>query len=611
MNQQSNEKFKFNLLTIKTTRDAFNAIKLDSVSEISFKGNFQHETINITLGNYEIEGGKENEKKSELDTKRKVEDSSIIIISGQDEKIPHSKQNTDFNWWNGLKEDEKPSHSKPAIPLDKIEKDNAPGFYEENYKLGTKYKNKLGLNTQEVAWLNKFYIPDNVFLSIEGCCVATIRLYLMTLKELNKKLKKNNTTIIQEVNKLKVAIINAPQTWYTESEEADIFLTIFKRAENAVRTCYQHKRKIDEGFNNKAFSSQFELLFGNNVYEILMQQRQFIIPPDKETLIELNAQNTIRWKEEFEQICLNAANNPDDTIRRIYELREENIKNPSIENIFYEAAKEIAKYNREEAVKLYLHYIYYNLKSTKADNKALPKIIQNALFSNDKELEEFQKVAATLNKYKNLTNAIQSVSKIYTTEKKKIHLDLDLINEVKLQHSETVEILGQVLADEDDTKVIIPKKISDDKIPIQKKIILDLDIINQVKLQHSGTVEILGQILDEEEKVEAARTVNQQSNDILSIGYTKPNNSTSSDYIKSLPLNENQVALLNIFKAKELKMSSKEIDSFAKNCNVFRSQLIDSINENCYELLDDILIEEMESEYLINADYFNKIVQNG
>ena len=46
------------------------------------------------------------------------------------------------------------------------------------YKLGNQYRDKLELNKQEIRWLNKFYNPTNVFISIKGCCMAVINLYL-------------------------------------------------------------------------------------------------------------------------------------------------------------------------------------------------------------------------------------------------------------------------------------------------------------------------------------------------------------------------------------------------------------------------------------------------
>lgn len=37
---------------------------------------------------------------------------------------------------------------------------------------------------------------------------------------------------------------------------------------------------------------------------------------------------------------------------------------------------------------------------------------------------------------------------------------------------------------------------------------------------------------------------------------------------------------------------------------------IDSINDSCFEILDDILIEEDEDYFTINTDYYKKLLNN-
>jgi len=38
-----------------------------------------------------------------------------------------------------------------------------------------------------------------------------------------------------------------------------------------------------------------------------------------------------------------------------------------------------------------------------------------------------------------------------------------------------------------------------------------------------------------------------------------------------------------------------------------KNQLVDSINESCYEVLDDVLIEEDGDTYTLNQNYYQKI----
>jgi hypothetical protein len=46
---------------------------------------------------------------------------------------------------------------------------------------------------------------------------------------------------------------------------------------------------------------------------------------------------------------------------------------------------------------------------------------------------------------------------------------------------------------------------------------------------------------------------------------------------------------------------------FAKSKGIFKNQLIESINEICYDFLDDVLIEEEDDYYTINRNYFQTI----
>ena len=39
-------------------------------------------------------------------------------------------------------------------------------------------------------------------------------------------------------------------------------------------------------------------------------------------------------------------------------------------------------------------------------------------------------------------------------------------------------------------------------------------------------------------------------------------------------------------------IENSEVESFAKERGMFKNQVIESINDRCYEVLDDVLIEE-------------------
>lgn len=467
---------------------------------------------------------------------------------------------------------------KDGLERVKVQENSSPNYYSGDYtveyRLGRQYKDKLNLSSQEVSWLNKFWNPSNVFLGIEGCCIETIKLYLATLKELNSQLKKKETTIAKEVEFFKTETQkyhnsnNNPYWGYDisylkERAETEVYLTIFKRVENAVRESFGHKRKISSEYpsSDQSLIQEFENRLGLYVNQILQTYSISIEKSDEKTEIELNAQNVNRWKIKFEQLEKSISEtNQIEFINGIYALEKSNQKNPAIENIFFEASKVVAKYDKVESLKFYIYYLYYDLKSIKFDNKQLAKTIQKNLFKTNDQLHDFQIVVADLLNNKDLDKALEEVSKIYQPKRKKIKIDETVIKEVQLQDKEAVELLNEYLDDE----------YEDDYTNVKSS-----------------------QINNEEIKLEIT---------------AKTSDSKPSPFIKEIFLNEDQLVTLTMFAEKSFSIPSIDIDNFCKTKGVFKNQLIDSINESCYEVLDDVLIEEDNDMYTLNESYYKKIM---
>ncbi|MBS1595608.1 MAG: hypothetical protein JST90_14930 [Bacteroidetes bacterium] len=467
-------------------------------------------------------------------------DESIIDVSGQSQKLDTSSYQS--NSTNSNTQYYQPQYQ---------------GYNQNDYRLGNVYKSKLLLSAQEVSWLNKFWNPNNVFLSIEGCCIETIKLYLATLKELNKHLKKSESTIAKEVETL-LSLIKGTYTGSTtywsydkENYEAEMFSVIFKRCESQVREAWGHKRKIATDFSNSNSSVliAFNTKIGNPVDAILKEITGSISNPDLKTEEQLNIQNTSRWKIKFDQLTKSFVDSKkQDFIDGIFELEKRNQKNPNIENIFFESSKFISKFDKKEALKFYIYYIHYDLKSTTFDNKQLTKTIQKSLFKNPEELIGFEKIISDLIKTKNLPLALDSLKQIYEPKRKKINLDVSAIKIVQAQDKNTVDLLSEYLEDE-------PAN--------QEEIALRIEVEHQPQTHR---------------------------------------------YFKDFKLNDNQIGLLNLFNENDLNLPFSEMDTFCKSKSIFKNQLIESINEVCYDKLDDVLIEEGDGHYEISEIYFTKIL---
>ncbi len=442
-------------------------------------------------------------------------------------------------------------------------------FQGDYWGIGTKYKDKLKLKDDEVKILNKLSYYGNSFCDIEFCFIEIIRLYLSVLEELNASCVIEGSTFEKETAVVADVILqkhfmykygSSNYTYGMDSVTRDIYSNIFKYCENAVRETYGHKRKIntDTFYTNEA-KLTFETKVITPLIPLLKTLISIISQPDKSTDIELYAKNTNRWKIKFEELTINyKQGDSKEFIKAVIELGKLNEKNPSVENIFFEASKFIAKLDKEASLSLYIYYLHFDLKSANFDNKQLTKTIQKSLFANNEQLHDFEIIISELVTDKDLKKALEAVSKLYIPKRKKIQLDIKSIQEVQQQHSGTVELLNEYLNDEYE------------------------DETNTIKSQ---------EINNEELKIEIIQKAEVSQNSTYCFSFTQV-----------------QTEVLDMFAKSSFTVEQIEFDNFAKSRGAFKNQLIESINEICYENLDDVLIEEENEYYTINENYYQQLL---
>ncbi len=438
------------------------------------------------------------------------------------------------------------------------------------WRLGSKYKTKLKLNDEEVKLLNKLWYPSNNFCSVEYCCVEILKLYITVIEELKASYIAEGTTI--DAQFLAVADViarkhfkykNGSQNYKycIETTTNEFYSHIFKHCENAVREYYGHKRKIntDTYYTTAEAKTEFETKIISKISGLLPVLISKVSVPDEATDIELYSQNTNRWKIKFEELTTRYNEKPKEFIDSIVALGKLNKKNPSIENIFFEASKFIAKYDKESALSLYVHYLFHDLKSATFDNKQLTKTIQKSLFKTNEQLHDFEIIVSELIKDKDLEKALKNVSKVYEVKRKKIQLNTTSIKEVQQQHSGTVELLNEYLKDdfEDENNSIKSLEINNEEIKIE---------------------------------------ITQKSEE-----------TSHSAFVSDLTFSPIHISALELFSKSNFSIPQSELEIFAKSKGIFKNQLIESINETCYDFLDDILIEEEDDYYTINTNYFQRI----
>ena len=446
------------------------------------------------------------------------------------------------------------------------------GYYDHDYwSFGNKYKTKLSLGDDEVKLLNRLYNPNNNFCSIEFCCHEIIKLYLSTIKHLCGKFIEEDTNFDEQIavvadlvarKQFRYRLNSQNYKYCIESSANEIYSNIFKHCENAVREHYGHKRKLnaDAYFTNAEVKTEFETRIGTKVKEIIALGILQVPLPDEATDIELYAQNSTRWKIKFDELTANYINDGQKFVQDVLKLGKLNRKNPSVENIFFEASKFIAKTDKEASLTFYIYYLYQDLKSATFDNKKLTKTIQKSLFKTNEQLHDFEIIIGEFIRDRNLEKALGEVLKIYTVKRKKIRLDNAVIKNVQQQHSGTVELLNEFLQDEyeDDTTTIKTSELNDEEIKIEIT-------------PKTETVSI----------------------------------SIFTSEIAFTPLH---AAILEIFSKNNLMLSNSELESFAKSNGAFKNQLVDSLNEVCYEILDDVLIEEEDDYFTISENYYRKLL---
>jgi len=148
----------------------------------------------------------------------------------------------------------------------------------DEFKLGEKYKGKLGLDKQEVDWLNKFNIPLNTFISKERYCIVTIKHYLLILKKLNESLNAAQTNIDKEVVILKKKYtykLNGYTPYQREKvysrAESDIYNAVFRRVENSVRNKLGYRGRVNENtheITNDKFDKSIGFLLNKLISEL-------------------------------------------------------------------------------------------------------------------------------------------------------------------------------------------------------------------------------------------------------------------------------------------------------------------------------------------------------
>lgn len=440
----------------------------------------------------------------------------------------------------------------------------------DSWKIGQKYVRKLSLNEDQTRMLDKMSFSGNVFNEIEYCKIQILKQFIRAVEYLYQHcipVNKSYATVIDELSEIIVCLrynyrkdsLNYNYTY--DSVQTEIFNHILKLCENNVRDVYGIKRKIntDFSYNHPDILHQYNRKVVSKLEVFLTENQHQVLDADYKTNIILNENNTNRWKTKFDEVK-DDYSNPLAFEREIFRLTEVNVKNPSVDAIFFEASKFVAEHDKTCALRLYIHYLNKDLNSPKFDQRQLNKTVQKNLFSTKEQLSDFERILSEFITDRNLESAIEKANLLYAPKRKRITIDPEAIRNIQALDSETAGILGQILNEEEEEDPVKAEEISN---------------------EHEVTITI-PQIQE----------------------------SYSSKYLDELNLSDIQKEILDLFEKQSFNILQTDLEIFIKTKGLFMGSTIDSINECCYEALDDILIEEEDEYFIINTYYYKKLLNN-
>jgi hypothetical protein len=356
----------------------------------------------------------------------------------------------------------------------------------------------------------------------------------------------------------------------------EIYKIILTMADNAIREPYNYKKRITITSYKPIPQVELETKIINKVEKIISELVLTVKPLSSEADKQLFNTDTTRWKIKYEELKTDLekkAISAEEFLKEFVALSLLNENNVvSHRNMFFDAAKYMIFQDKETAICLYIYYLFYDINfDTKT--KTLTKKEQKELFQNKEQETKFEEIKNQLVKDTQLKAALEKVPSIYYVERKKIKLDIVSIKEVQQSHSETVEILNEYLQDE--------KEEAKSKKEIKEK------VKTEVKTETPKT---------------KAKKVTKKAE-------TKKETKTQSttNYLSELQLTDSQKTVLDYFSNHKFSITKQDFEKLATQNGTFKNQLLESINEKCYEILDDVLIEE-EENYTIYETYYQKLI---
>jgi hypothetical protein len=431
----------------------------------------------------------------------------------------------------------------------------------------SRFRDKLNLTKSDQKIIEKIYLPTNNFVENSFCATELVKLYIRTIKVLNKAYvskglqKDDEFGIVLDLIARKEYRFHLNSTNYNyqvKNGSSTIYGYLLKYCEQLLRSFYYFKKlsSFDKQYTHAAVNEAIKEHILAHIELSLPELMGEVLPLDLSTERLLYTLHPTRWKFMLrldEASYLEKGN--EEFIKYAETVIALNKGNTSLENIFLDLSKFLAGLDKQKSLEYFLKYIDQNISARKLVLKEMPKTMSRKLFKDSESHIRYIKTSISLMKRElTIGEALLEVKGFYEPIRRKIQLDQKVIKRVQEDFTGTVDLLGEFLSDDDSKQ------------------------IEEISVAPAEDATLSGVSVE-----------------------------SSSKY--SIELTQIESGLLDLFKSSAFSLRPPQIADYCHLTGCIQNVLINNINEKCYDVIDDLLIEDHAESFTIDANYFAQIQQ--
>lgn len=429
--------------------------------------------------------------------------------------------------------------------------------------LALKLEDSLQLNLTELKRISQVLYKQNKFNQYTPIQEQIARFYLKVYEFVEEAYNKKQKSLSRALEKIEDDLFDKEKLQTAEGGKLiyfnniwsqHLFTRIFNQCENVIRKHYSYYDLIiPAGIYKYDFTTgkiksinEWESI----VHEIIQQYTVNLEEPIEEYEKAFLQLKPSSWKIKYENIIKQYGDSPEKFLIAVNKLGKFINNTNNEQSLYFQAYSYMHEKDTITALTLYLYYSSVLQKKGVKNAKKISKIHENKLFQNRNQSIQFKELLSELTPNENLNCAIEKLTEIFLPKRKEIILDTVSIQNIQKSHSQTVELLAELLQDEN-------------------------EIISNNN--NKNTKHIVSQ---------------------TTIAETNPSND-SNDRVE---LSDIQKKSLEYIFSNNNRVTVKKFETFAREKGQFGNQLIESINELYYDHLGELLIEEEDGQYIVHKE---------